>query len=348
VAERRGKASVVAGEDLDAGTIGTAVLQDRRHRLDQGDVIAAHEAAYAAHEAVYPSGVRDESLQMVAAGLRRAGIGALTRVIQPADNVRVGLTHYVDSYSANGYRAIVEAALDSRAPIDAEELAAGYRRSEAKVRGRRFAVTFDDGLLSAFEACQEVLNPVGIKATFFVPTMIFELRSDAEQRDFFRKNVYRRKRGPLPPERYVPMTRDHVLALRDQGHLVMPHTHSHVSLASLHSQSDVERELVSPKAVLEDLLQVSVDGFAFPFGTEDTVSPYAYEAVRRIYAYCFTGLHGANTSRTDPYYLHRDCLHPFYAPRFARDIVAGNLDLAYALKARRLKRRTRAPDRGRP
>jgi hypothetical protein len=176
--------------------------------------------------------------------------------------------------------------------------------------------------------------------------MIFELSSEAEQRDFFRKNVYRRPGGPLPPERYVPMTRDHLLALRDQGHLVMPHTHSHTSLSSLRSGGDIERELLRPKAILEDLLQERVDGFAFPFGTADVVSQYAYEEIRRIYAYCFSGLHGVNTHSTDPYYLHRDCLHPFYDRRFVEDIVGGNLDLLYALKMRGLKRRTQFSDRG--
>jgi peptidoglycan/xylan/chitin deacetylase (PgdA/CDA1 family) len=344
VAECGGNAPVVGGEHLHARTVGPAVLEERRHRFDQGDVVSPYEAAYTAHEAVYPSAVRDESLQKIAAALRWGGLGALTRMVHGGDNVRVGLSHYVDSGGIDGYRRILEESLDDRAPIDASRLAAVYGGSGPPVEGKRFAVTFDDGLLSAFAASQEVLNPLGIKAIFFVPTMIFELRSEAEQRDFFRRNVYRRQGGPLPPERYVPMTRDHVLALRGQGHLVMPHTHSHVSLASLRSQSDIERELVSPKAFLEDLLQERVDGFAFPFGTEDTVSQYAYEAVRRIYAFCFTGLHGANTPRTDPYYLHRDCLHPFYDRRFARDVVRGNLDLVYVWKMRRLSRRTQAPD----
>jgi peptidoglycan/xylan/chitin deacetylase (PgdA/CDA1 family) len=305
-----------------------------------------HPRRNAGHKALYPSAVRTENLQKVTAALGWGGLGALARMLEPGDNVRVGLSHYVDSGGTDDYRRVLETALDGRTPIDAGQLVAAYRGSGPALGVRRLAVTFDDGLLSAFVASQKVLNPLEIKAIFFVPTMIFELRSEAEQRDFFRKNVYRRGGGPLPPERYLPMTRDHVLALRDQGHLVMPHTHSHASLASLRSRRDIERELVQPKAILEDLLQATVDGFAFPFGTENTVNPYAYEAVRRIYAYCFSGLHGANTQRTDPYYLHRDCLHPFYGRRFVRDIMSGNLDLLYALKMRRLKRRTRVADRG--
>jgi peptidoglycan/xylan/chitin deacetylase (PgdA/CDA1 family) len=304
-----------------------------------------HPRRNAGHRALYPSAVRTESMQKIAAALGWGGLGALARMLEPGDNVRVGLSHYVDSGGTDDYRRVLETARDGRTPIDAGQLVAGYRGSDPALGGRRFAITFDDGLLSAFVASQKVLNPMEIKAIFFVPTMIFALRSEAEQRDFFRMNVYRRGVGPLPSDRYVPMTRDHVLALRDQGHLVMPHTHSHASLASLRSRRDIERELVRPKAILEDLLQESVDGFAFPFGTENTVNRYAYEAVRRIYAYCFSGLHGVNTPRTDPYYLHRDCLHPFYGRRFVRDIMSGNLDLLYALKMRRLKRRTRVADR---
>jgi glycosyltransferase involved in cell wall biosynthesis len=55
VAERSWDVPIVGGEDFDAGPIGAAVLEERRHRLDQGDVVSSHEPAYAAHEAVYPS-----------------------------------------------------------------------------------------------------------------------------------------------------------------------------------------------------------------------------------------------------------------------------------------------------
>jgi glycosyltransferase involved in cell wall biosynthesis len=37
------------------------MLEDRRHRLDESAVVSPHETAYAAHEALYPSGVRDEN-----------------------------------------------------------------------------------------------------------------------------------------------------------------------------------------------------------------------------------------------------------------------------------------------
>jgi peptidoglycan/xylan/chitin deacetylase (PgdA/CDA1 family) len=122
----------------------------------------------------------------------------------------------------------------------------------------------------------------------------------------------------------------------------MPHTHSHVSLASIRSRQDIERELLRPKAILEDLIQETVDAFAFPFGTENAVSREAFSAMSRIYRACFSGLHGANTHRTQPHYLYRDCLHPFYPLTFVDDIVKGNLDGVYALKMRRLRRRTGA------
>jgi peptidoglycan/xylan/chitin deacetylase (PgdA/CDA1 family) len=135
------------------------------------------------------------------------------------------------------------------------------------------------------------------------------------------------------------MSAGHLKELRAQGHLVMPHTHTHVRLDSLSTREGVEAELETPKKLLEELLGEPIRAFAFPFGTEHVVSSYAYAAVRRIYDVCFTGLRGANTPVTDPYRLHRDCLHPSYPMDYVEDLLGGSLDPVYALKMRRLRRR---------
>ena len=90
-------------------------------------------------------------------------------------------------------------------------------------------------------------------------------------RDFFRRNVYRRASGELPPHKYMTMSAEHLRELRDQGHTVLPHTHSHVSLLAVQTPADIDRELRTPRLVLEDLLQRPCDGFAFPFGTDRVV-----------------------------------------------------------------------------
>ena len=206
--------------------------------------------------------------------------------------------------------------LIDRAPATPAQILSFYCPAvRAPLRGNLLGITFDDGLLSSYYAAEQVLKPLGLKAFFFVPTQIFDLKNDAEMRDFFTTRVYRSGRTGLSPHHYQTMSRDHVRELHAQGHMVLPHTHSHVRLDEINENELVDRELVRPKALLEDMLQTKIEAFAFPFGTERVVSPFAFRAVRQTYDACFAGVGGPNTAQTDRYSLHRDCVHPHFSRR---------------------------------
>jgi peptidoglycan/xylan/chitin deacetylase (PgdA/CDA1 family) len=279
---------------------------------------------------------------MVRAGhvLRCVGAAALATGLQPSDNVRVALTHHVAPSDYGNFARLIDQLCSERLLLDAGDIIKIYASQRADaIKGKHLAFTFDDGLLSSFQATQAILNPRGVKAIFFIPTRILDLRSPDEMRDFFRQNVYRRANGDLPQHKYMTMTADHLRTLRDQGHTVLPHTHSHVSLLSLETPEDIDRELRRPKLLLEDLLQRPCEGFAFPFGTDQVVHARAYEAIRRLYSVCFTALGGVNGPATDRYTLRRDCVHPYHLPRHVANVSAGAYDLYYTHKMRRLRRR---------
>lgn len=281
---------------------------------------------------------------MIRAGrvLRRVGAAALATGLHAADNLRVTLTHHVPPRDLQNLARLIDHLGSERTLVDAGQVVRSYAHETVPtIEGKCLAITFDDGLLSSFHAAQSILNPRGIKAIFFIPTMILDLSSPEQMRDFFRHNVYRRPSGELPPDKCMTMSAKHLLELHDQGHMVLPHTHSHASLDSLTTSEDIDRELRMPMLILEDMLQSPIDGFAFPVGTERVVSGFAYEAVRRLYSVCFTGLGGVNTATTDRHCLYRDCVHPYYHREHVANVTAGSYDLFYEHKMRRLKRRAR-------
>lgn len=284
--------------------------------------------------------MHDQQIMRVGSVARRLGIAALASRLRPADNVRITLTHHVAPADLDNFAMLVDQLCAERSVIDARSIVRSYADQKVPgLDGERVAFTFDDGLLSSFHAAQTILNPRGIKAIFFVPTMILDLTSPDAMRDFFRRNVYRRPTGHLPADRYMAMSADHMVELRDQGHMVLPHTHSHANLQTLTTPAEIDRELRVPKVRLENMLQSRVDGFAFPVGTERVVNEVTYEAVREIYSVCFTGLGGVNTATTDRFCLYRDCVHPYHQPEHVSNVTAGAYDLFYTHKMRRLKRR---------
>jgi peptidoglycan/xylan/chitin deacetylase (PgdA/CDA1 family) len=274
---------------------------------------------------------------------RRLGARPLMRAVTPHPNVRVSLTHYVRPEDIDQFRRIVSQIGSRRRFLLPSEFFAHYSDSPARpLQEEAHLITFDDGLLSSYEAAQRVLNPLGIKAIFFVPTKILELETPDEMRRFAVERIYRRADAgdSLTDHHWRTMNGNHLQALHAQGHMVLPHTHSHAKLSELSTEADVKRELREPRAVLEQLLQAPADGFAFPFGTERVVTRFAYDRIRAIYSLCFLGLSGVNTPKTDPAYICRDCIHPFYPLSHVANVLGGVYDPYYSLKRRRLRART--------
>jgi peptidoglycan/xylan/chitin deacetylase (PgdA/CDA1 family) len=185
------------------------------------------------------------------------------------------------------------------------------------------------------------LNPLGIKAIFFMPTGMLELKTPDEARQFVARQMYRMTVSPdaLADEQFLPMDADALRQLVADGHMVLPHTHSHVDLKDIQDERAFQDELVRPKKLLEDLLGKPMEAMAFPIGTDRQVGGYAYSRIRELYRFCFTALNGANTAATDPYFLHRDCFPPEAPWSYVEMVMNGAFDLFYRVKLRRLKSR---------
>jgi peptidoglycan/xylan/chitin deacetylase (PgdA/CDA1 family) len=280
--------------------------------------------------------------RMAAAGrvARTTGAGAFARWLAPEDSIRIPLTHAVLAEHLPRFEQIVRFLLEVRRPITPAEFFRYYEHgSPERVRGRTFVYSFDDGLLSSYEATRRVLDPLGIKAMFFVPTQMLELETPDEMRQFAWERVYLRRRPleSLRPEDYLMMGVPELRELHSHGHAIFPHTYSHIYIADIESDEDVQRELIRPKQVVEEILQSPADAFAFPIGTERVLSAYSYQEVAKVYSYCFTALMGHNTETTHPLLLHRDAIHPWFSSGHVRNIVEGVYDPYHRLRARRLR-----------
>jgi peptidoglycan/xylan/chitin deacetylase (PgdA/CDA1 family) len=230
--------------------------------------------------------------------------------------------------------------------ITPQEFFASYARGGGPPP-RSTLVTFDDGLLSSFQAAQQVLNPLGIKAIFFAPTGMLELKTSSQVREFVARCMYRMTvpSDALTDEQFLPMDADALRQLVADGHMVLPHTHSHLDLKDIRDEKAVQDELVRPKELLEDLLGTPMDAMAFPIGTERQVGGYSYRRIRELYRFCFTALNGANTAATDHHFLHRDCLPPDAPWSYVEMVMNGAFDLLYKVKLRRLKSRAAGSER---
>ena len=273
---------------------------------------------------------------------RRIGGGFVAKHLIPKDNVRVAMTHFVFDEDLEQFDRILRSLAAQRELLSPYQFFRHYNLdSPEPIMGKSLLLTFDDGLLSAYDAAQRVLNPLGIKAIFFVPTVILDLMTHEQMREFARARIYFGTQAvdALRPEEYITMRAEHLQELHEQGHMILPHTHSHVRVCEIATPEDVALELIRPKMILEELLQSPADGLAIPVGTPSTVSAYSYRQIASVYSVCFTALGGPNTNRTDPRFIRRDSIHPWYSGEHARNIVDGMFDPYFSVKAKVLHRR---------
>lgn len=178
---------------------------------------------------------------------RFCGLPWLARAFQRTPNIRVSFTHEVCIVDAEKFCQNTRYLLRTRESVSPElffEILDGHRPLHKK----SFLMTFDDGFLSSYQAVKKFLDPVGIKAIFFVPTAIIGLRGEESMRRFAADNIYYAPElaGSLIPEQWQFMTAEHLKDLDANGHMICPHTHSHVFLRDIRKHATAQTELVRP------------------------------------------------------------------------------------------------------
>ena len=153
---------------------------------------------------------------------------------------------------------------------------------------RHVFLTFDDGFRDVFEHALPVLQAHGFRAVLFLVADLIG-----------RTNEWQQQAGdvvePLMDEAQV---RDWVAA----GHEIGSHTLSHPRLTQ-RSPAEAREQIVASKKKLEDLFDVAIEHFCYPYGdwnahVRDLVSEACYRTA------CTTDF-GVNDSATPPLALKR-------------------------------------------
>ena len=157
--------------------------------------------------------------------------------------------------------------------------------------GNQFALTFDDGYEGVYTHALPVISAMNIQATVFVTSdWVNEGRGQR-----------RLKNG------HPILNWDQLNEMSKRGFSIGCHTLSHPDLRKL-DISGIRHELADAKAVLEDRLQVPVNGFAYPGGHYNQQIVCIASEIFDYACTDFLGTLGRNTNkwiipRVDTYYL---------------------------------------------
>ncbi len=274
--------------------------------------------------------------ERLGAALRRVGVGAVAGAIRPP-GTRVILMHGIAAAEHGALRALLERLLRRMRCAGPRELIPGGPAAELGTPA--FSLTFDDGLLSTYAATGAVLDELGVKAAFFIPTEILGLRTEQQMRDF-RSAYLHGPVGSLAAADVRVMGAEQLAELATRGHAVFPHTHTHMALAEIAGPELIDRELRRPRALIEDIVGEPANALAFPYGDDRSIGREGFAAAAGLYDACFTAIPGLNTAGTDRRLLRRDAFDPSDAVSgHAENLLSGALDGPYAMKMWRLRRR---------
>lgn len=159
-----------------------------------------------------------------------------------------------------------------------------------KSKSLKFLLTFDDGFLSSKQIVETVLNPLNIKAIFFVTTDFIECSHRENYQKFMRKNL---KLSDWETIQDQAMNWEDVRWLSSNGHEIGSHTKTHPNLAQL-SDARLKEEIEGSKEIITRHIGKNVNSFAYPFGDIGRLSGPSLELVGQAYKFGFTGLRGNN------------------------------------------------------
>ena len=189
-------------------------------------------------------------------------------------------------------------------------------------------VTFDDGLKSQKRLVDEVLDPLEIKAVFFIPTGFIGL-SGIDAVAFAKERFFPESSPPDPAAgAYDAMTWEDLKNLRARGHLIGGHTHSHPKLSDLSSREQ-EREIIDSADILAHELGCHITHFAYPFGSLDSVNDDSLRLAGARFDICFSNVRGMLAEQSSANFVYRQNIEPGSSLNNAVAAVEGRLDWKY-------------------
>jgi peptidoglycan/xylan/chitin deacetylase (PgdA/CDA1 family) len=183
---------------------------------------------------------------------------------------------------------------------------AAMASGQEPVRGRNLLLTFDDGFTSNRTVAEAVLNPMGIRALFFVVSELVGIEDREAARRLIAERIYPGTIAEDLPAHWANMRWSDLEALLDQGHSIGCHTASHARLSAINSTAGLEREIIASADLLEQRLGVPIEHFSYTFGDLGSFSEAALDVARRRYRFIHSGLRGDNAERISPFALRRD------------------------------------------
>ena len=198
---------------------------------------------------------------------------------KPAKSIHVLNGHYIGQNEENkDVFDILLSKIKDNSKFTNIEVAVENIRKKNIQNESQIAFTFDDGYLECYTKIAPALNKQNVNAAFFVcPNFIDQKTENLD--GYIVSNSFTRNKYPM--DWYM------INQLVKAGFIIGSHTLDHVNL-KICKPSDLKKQIIDSKNVIEDRTGVSCEYFAWPYGTYEDISPLALEMALENYKYVFS------------------------------------------------------------
>lgn len=199
--------------------------------------------------------------------------------------------------------------------------------------------TFDDGRECNYTVAAPILEEFGARGIFFVVPQFIGRQGNAAK-DFYYSRIDIRNltaANPLSDEIWEPMNPHQLADLARRGHWVGSHTFSHVSLRGL-SAPELQSEIEQSSQQISVWTGHPVDAFAWPYSW-DAMDRTSWEAVKRVYRFCFAPCPGTvKLATASPFLIWRKEIESYYPASEYQFMYSGLVDPFWAGKREKLRK----------
>ncbi len=261
-------------------------------------------------------------------------------IVRPRRGYRALLLHDVRLHEVEALRNLITGVTERHGLIDPADVEYTSARGQAKDTAFKFPngtlFTFDDGFRANFALAGDVLEPLGVRAVFFVCPGLIDLNGESQARavseDILRSTSAARG---LDQERCL-MSWQELRTLRDRGHAIGCHGMFHRNLASL-SASELNEEIIGGADLLAERMGERTPWYAFAFGDIDSISGAALSLIGSRFPICRSGIRGLNAENSPNWPLLADHIDLSAVSSYRQLVMEGGLDALYRSRRKRLR-----------
>ena len=204
---------------------------------------------------------------------------------------------------------------------------------------KNILLTFDDGYKSQKLIAEKYLDPLNIKALFFVVSDFIKLNSTEDSHQFIKNNFFKtiNKSCHLTSET-SNMNISDLLYFISKGHTIGGHTKTHTQLSKIKDQNILTDEVINSTHDLEyKLNNYKIEDFAYTFGDLDSIDKVSAKMIINNYKYLYTGLRGNNLN-INSRVLRRDAINFSEPIQVMSSYINSYIDFLYTQKLNKLEK----------